>query len=901
VTATVAPAANDPLAERFANPPAETRILKIIHGWPDDPGQQDALRARLQQQGFGGVVCNVSFQGYLEDESRWQAFQRAVRTARAEGMTLWLYDERGYPSGNAGGQVLSGHPEWEARGMLVADIEAAGGPCTLRLPPGRRILCAAYPVSEGRLILDRRIDLSDAVQGDTVSWQAPEGRWRLLAVSEHRLYEGTHADQNLWEKLPYVNLLEAGPTARFLELTHAAYARRLGRDLGRFFQATFTDEPSLMSMYFQRQPFRPLPWSPQLPEAFRRRRGYDLEPILPSLVADTGPETARHRHDFWMTVGELVSENYFGQIQDWCRGHGVPSGGHLLAEEGLTSHVALYGDFFRCLRRFDAPGIDCLTSVPAEVPGHIARLAASAAELEGRSLVMCETSDHGQVYRLPGDQRPKRIVTEEEIRGTCNRLFVHGVNLITSYYSFTGLSDDALRRLNEWVGRGGALLRGGHQVADVAVVYPAESLWTQFVPGRHWANESPGANRIDTLFRGVLSDLAEARREHTVIDSRTLGEARVKDGALVLGAHRWRAVVLPGVDTLPRAAWRKLDRFVETGGILIAIGNRPANNEREFPSAEVRRLGRRWFGAGAWETAGPGEASSRATRYLPPGSEALLPAVLDGFLEPDVLVSPPRAPLRSTHRRIEGHDVYFVVNDSPRPWEGAVTLRGVGDGERFDFGTGGVTPIRSGGSHEISLEAYGAAAFRFDAVRPPGRKAVASGTLPGMVARALPDASPRVARGEFVREQFDRVDQEGVEGRDVWRAQATLARGQVDTFLFVCFSYADSVDLSEATAIEVESWVPEGQRTATQLLVIVHEKGGGDFIATTARGLNAPGYERSFIPLNRLQLAGWLEDADGMLDLSRVEEIRVGWGGYLGEEGEQVVFRVTAPRAVKAP
>jgi hypothetical protein len=62
-------------------------------------------------------------------------------------MTLWLYDERGYPSGNAGGQVLKDHPEWEARGLLVADTETEGGPCSLNVPPGRLVLCAAFPVA----------------------------------------------------------------------------------------------------------------------------------------------------------------------------------------------------------------------------------------------------------------------------------------------------------------------------------------------------------------------------------------------------------------------------------------------------------------------------------------------------------------------------------------------------------------------------------------------------------------------------------------------------------------------------------------------------------------------------------------------------------------------------------
>ena len=304
----------------------------------------------------------------------------------------------------------------------------------------------------------------------------------------------------------------------------------------------------------------------------------------------------RIRHDFWLTVGELVSENYFGQLQTECRRHHVPSGGHLLMEESLAAHVALYGDFFRCIRRLDAPSIDCLTSLPPEVPWQIARLLGSAAELEGRTLVMSETSDHSQRYRPAGDPRPTRSVTEDEVRGTCNREMVAGVNCITSYYSFADLTPDQLRRLNEWVGRCCAALRGGHQVADIAMLYPAESLWTKFVPSRHWTKDAAAASQIESLCRDAANNLFASQRDFTFVDSRALTEASAQSGTLAHGSLRWRTVLLPGADTLPLAAWQNLARFVRGGGAVIALGALPANSERDFPSARVRKIAKEIFG-----------------------------------------------------------------------------------------------------------------------------------------------------------------------------------------------------------------------------------------------------------------------------------------------------------------
>ncbi len=886
-------------AESFAHPPADARILKIIHNWPDAAQAQDDLIRRLLNQGFGGVVCNVSFDQYLESEAKWQAFVRAVQHAKQAGMAMWLYDERGYPSGNAGGLVLRDHPEWEAEGLLVTKEEVRGGAADLTLPPGRLFLAAAYPRRGGEIDLAGKIDLAGQVRDGRLSSHTPAGEWELIVVTENRLYEGTHAEGNLHMKMPYVNLLRPEPTARFLELTHQRYAEHLGMDLGQYFMATFTDEPSLMSCFLRPMPYRPLPWGPNLPLEFKKRRGYALDTtVIPALVADGGPAGAKPRYDFWLTVGELVSENFFGQIQRWCESHHIPSGGHLLMEEGLVAHVPLYGDFFRCARRLDAPSIDCLTSIPGEVPWFIARLLASAAELEGRTLVMSETSDHSQVWRPAGDQRPKRVVTEEEIRGTCNRLMVAGVNSITSYYSFGGLTDESLRRLNEWVGRCCSMLRGGHQMADVALVYPVESIWTHFTPARHWANEAPAASQIENIYRAVNDELFRAQRDFTIVDSATLAGAGVEDGRLTHRNLSWRVIILPGVDTLPWAAWANLGRFVQQGGVLIALGSLPANSETDFPSPRVRALAREWFGSGTDARTVANEQGGAGV-YLPSGSEGLLVPVLNRSLDPDVKVTPSRSPVRVTHRRLQNEEVYFLINDSAREWNGTVQFSAVQPLDQWDPASGQVLPDPVAPSLPIRLEPYGARLVRFSQAVPPAKRALRTGHLPNLARRPLPaNSTPLLAHGEFVDAQFSLDPAHATDQQPAWTTRALLRKSQVDTFLFVRLLYPKGLDLSQADCLAFDSWIPDGQKTPAQLLLILHEKDGGDFLASTPRSLAAPGHVTTFVPLARFQLAGWAKDNDGELDLTRVDEIRIGWGGYLGTEGEQVEFSFTRPEAV---
>jgi len=595
-------------------------------------------------------------------------------------------------------------------------------------------------------------------------------------------------------------------------------------------------------------------------------------------------------------VGELVSANYFGQIQERCREFGLPSGGHLLMEEGLVAHVPFYGDFFRCARRLDAPGIDCLTSVPSEVPWYIARMLASAAELDGRRIVMSETSDHGQVWRPLGDLRPKRVVTEAEIRGTCNRLIVSGVNAITSYYSFGELGDEALRRLNEWVGRCCTSLAGGHQVAEVALLYPVESIWPKFHPARHWANDSPGATAIENTWHSAMDNLFAAQQDFTVIDSRTLAEAKVDGGALVHGQLRWHVLVLPGVDTLPQAAWENLARFVRHGGVVIALGALPMNSETEFPSPTVESLARNVFGAVTTGYSVKSDKAGGGGIFLPAGTEGLLPTLLDGVLERNVTVHAARSPVRATHRRIDGREVYFLVNDSSKAWQGEVSLSVTGAGERWDPAATAVAQTNLGPRVSLKLEPYGAALLRYPSAQLAQTRKLKSDALPHLSQHPVPDVKPIMIQGEFVRAELTRDTACSKPGSPAWRASAVLTRSQVDTFMFLRFSFPEPIDLSDAKYLVLDTWVPEGQQTGNQLLAIVQEKGGGDFLAATGRSLGRPGHQRVFVPLSGLQLAGWSKDDDGELDLKRVSEIRIGWGGYLGTEGERLEFSAALPQ-----
>lgn len=857
-------------------------ILKIVHILPTDVAAQDALLQTLAEQGFGGIVTNVSFHDYLVSEENWAAFLRVTGEARARGMKVWLYDEKGYPSGNAGGLTLKEHPEWEARGLLCIQkrVDTAGGEVvTLDVPPGTLRCAVALDNATGA-----RADIGGVVAGGTLAWTAPAGSWTVMAITESNLFDGTHASMNLHMKIPYVNLMMAEPTARFIELTHDEYARRLGADLGRHFVATFTDEPSLMSLFMREMPYGALPWSPSFAEEFRKLHGYDIEPSLPLLVAGNGPGAAKIRYDFWHTVGRLVEDNFFGQLQTWCRQHNTQSGGHLLCEESLIGDVGLYGDFFACTRRLDAPSIDCLTSIPEEVAWYIARVASSAAELEGRGEVMSETSDHCQVYRPEGDTRPVRIVTEDEIRGTCGKLILNGITTHTSYYSFKERTPEELQRINQWIARCSGAMKGGRQAADVAVVYPVESIWPKYMPSRRWTEDvSPETEAIERSYRGAMNGLYTSGRDFTVVDSRALMDAAVSEGALVHGELRWKALVLPRVDTLREEAWKRIGEAIDGGVVVVALGVKPENSERDFPSPVAQAV--------AAKLVTPGEAASGPHGiWLGPGNERLLPVMLRGVM-PDFDAGPD-SPLRVTHRTIGGRERYMVFNDSRAAWEGLVWFRAQGAGSMMNPADGArVDGIDAAGSR-VAIESFGARIFDFDKAAP-ATVTVAAPVL-GQPTPLTPSAVGKGA-GEFV--QGDVAPVENTPG--AYRLPVRITKSDTDTFAFLCYEFDAPVDLSKIPqqVVAIDLACDGAPDRPIDLLLILVDAAGHEHATSTGIFFGAQGTQPVYMPLSAFTPAAWRPQPEGPFDRTAIKTIRIGWGGYKGKEGQTLSFTASALRA----
>lgn len=452
-------------------------------------------------------------------------------------MVVWIYDEKGYPSGSAGGLVLRNNPEYEAQEL-------------------------AY----------------DASRPDPF----------ILRPS----YEFTHAANNYHAARRYPNLLDERAVRKFLALTHQAYRRHLGSDLGTVVRAFFTDEPSLLAVNLGQIPeaarrnvpvedapdptARPLPavpWVYDLADRYQQRYGEDLIAVRRSLFEGDSDADKTVRRRFWQLVGDLLSERYFGTIQQWCRENRVASSGHNLWEEALMHHPALYGNALKALTRMDIPGMDELSSDPAVVlHGHwmTAAMPASAAILSGGRRVFTEVSDFSEKMSGRGPASLPMML------GTAAWQAAMGVTEFTLYYSIRDRSAEDYRTYCEYVGRLNAVLKPARLAPRVLLYYPIYDLMAEYKPVAEplsLNSQSPRAQRIVGSFQRLGTALTRSQIPFCLADYEALERMAVRNGRLALGRRPFSAVVLPSGVELPARAQAVIQRFAAAGGTVVSDDN----------------------------------------------------------------------------------------------------------------------------------------------------------------------------------------------------------------------------------------------------------------------------------------------------------------------------------------
>ena len=511
----------------------------------------DLTAAELRRQlrdfcahGVWGVVLHPRIGiperiGYLS-AAFFDALRPAVDEARALGMKIVLYDEGMYPSGSAGGLVVQGHPELASRGIALTD----------RPLPGDRVL-AETP--EGLLV--------ERFSGGTI--------------------RGIHFGEDDGEPHapPSADILNPEAVARFIRLTHEAYARAFGADFGETILGFFTDEPSILG----RNTRGLFPWSRDFDQLFTKAGGR-LEHLAALFSGGENPDTALYHQ----LILRRESEVYYGALSRWCEAHGLALMGH--------PHQS---DDIEVLRWFHIPGQDLVfrwvspeKGGTAGMDSTMAKCSADMARLTGRRRNANEC--FGACNR---DGNPWHF-TGADMKWTIDWLTVRGVNLLIPHAFYYSLEGPRCQERPPDVGPG-------------SIWWPHWKRWADYIT-RLCCLRTETRQRADIavlcrnreLRAEAVAPLFETQRGFQYLPESEWRACREEDGELLCRGMRFRAVLgdpahFPSVSHDPWAV--------------------PPDCRCDPPQPSLRAAALEREGTRLWLLVNEGDAPIAATLTLPTG------------------------------------------------------------------------------------------------------------------------------------------------------------------------------------------------------------------------------------------------------------------------------------------
>jgi hypothetical protein len=686
------------LRRSFENPPDDSRIM--MRWWWFGPSvTRDELERELRRMkagGIGGVEVQTTYPleldndvsgfrnySFLSDE-HLDALRFASEKARELGLRFDLTLGSGWPYGGPSVPVTQAAGKLRVSAFVVpAGADSAVVPDMER---GERFIAAfLVRTAQGKIVTENAERLSDPRDGH-------------LALPR---FDGPHAVLFFIAGRTGQQVKRPAIGAEGFVLDHydrgaiENYLRTTGDRLMQAFgshppYAIFSDS---LEVYGS-------DWTSDFLKEFRARRGYDLTAYLPALVCESSSLGGEIRHDWGRTLSELAKENYLMPLHDWAAQHGT----RLRSQSYGTPPVTLSSNALVDLPEGEGWQWKGFSAV---------RWAASANHLYGKQITSSETWTwlHSPVFRA----------TPLDMKVAADAYFLEGSNQLIGHgwpYSPESAGEPGWRfyaaavfnQHNPWwfvmpdvasyLQRASYVLRQGKPAIDVALLLPTDDAWSQFTATIAWpASEAAASSPLGTAIsvNAIEAALLGNRAIQQILDSGFNVDFIDAEAIDKIGIS-YSILVLPHLERLPLAAYRKIERYARNGGTVIATGNlpllAPGLKESETDSPEVRQISQELFK----EPGSPGH-------FLP--DEAELGQTLARLMKQDVSLSPAAPDIGFVHRKLPFADIYFLANTGNRAIHTRASFRVSTDqAELWDPVSGKTQVLGAASAVQLTFEPY---------------------------------------------------------------------------------------------------------------------------------------------------------------------------------------------------
>ncbi|MEN6307369.1 MAG: glycosyl hydrolase [Anaerohalosphaeraceae bacterium] len=682
--------------------------------WTGEKLDKDRLLWQIDQlhkKGIAGMQVNYAHQ----DTSGWQTYPAEPEIFTEQWWEVWKFvaaecKKRGMGIGLSGytidwpngtslvSRTIYSDPEIQGREINVDSKTPvkADQTVSIKIPQGA-IGVHAYPIRNNS-IESGGIDLTSIVKNGQLEWKASDGDFEIWVFTANR---------------------KAGT----LNPMHPQAGKRVIEQFFQRFQDNTPDKTAGGLNYFFHDELQfgvsDYIWTDDFREEFHRQKGYDVFDVLPALFTDIGAVTPKACMDFMDVKIQLAEQRYFEPIFNWHLSRGKIYG---CDNMGRGREPQAYGDYFRSVRWYTAPGHD--------TPGGHADL------IKGKV-----SSSIAQLYKLPrvwlegyhsfgwgAFPEQLMVATRENYLYGCTLLNLHGLYYTTygSYwewappcYHFRMPYWDHMDLFLKYFERLSYLLSQGVHQCDIAVLYPVSSYHAK-MDGQKATDTAFTAG--ETLFRNGY--------DFIFIDDQSIDRAVIQDGKLAISDAAYKVLILPSIEAVRWSTLEKARAFYAAGGIVIAIDELPQASDRAgrndpLLDETIKTI----FSL----TAAEAKANNSVVRQenkaggvglIVKKAEQVVPEV--GSLISRAVES--EKPVRSMHRKIGSRDV-FMVMDAAKGAE--CTFRAKGTAQIWDPWTGRAEPVsvvketEAGTTVKMPLEQYEARIIVFS----PGKSQSAEAYL----------------------------------------------------------------------------------------------------------------------------------------------------------------------------
>ena len=525
--------------------------------------------------------------------------------------------------------------ETKAGFALARDYYALGGPAD-----------GASGVAPGQVL-----DLTARLRPDgMLDWTPPKGQWRVIRFGFSLLGTENHPATPEATGLE-VDKFDGPAVRRYMEHYLGMYRDAAGADLvgKRGVQALVTDSIEVGAAN----------WTPRMVDQFKRLRGYDPIPWLPTLtgiLVGSRAQSDAFLYDYRRTLADLIASEHYGTVAAVAHENGLKVYG-----EALEDNRPSLGDDMAMRRHADIPmaamwvhsrAVGAKPSYLADIKG-----AASVAHIYGQNLVAAESLTSASAPWAFGPVDLKRIIDLEFVTGV-NRPVIHtsvhqpiddkvpGLSLFI-FGQYFNRHESWAEMAGPWVdymARNALMLQQGRNHADVAYFYGEEGPLTGLY-GEKSVTDAPKSYAYD------------------FINADALTSALTNDGAELAspGGARYRALFLGGSSRkMTLAALRRIAALADGGATVIGMkpeGTPSLADEAAEYSALLTKL---WPGSGAITAAGNGRVIA---------SNDVEASLRQIGVAPDFRFTGGQAgaEIPFVHRKLADGESYFLVNRLDRP------------------------------------------------------------------------------------------------------------------------------------------------------------------------------------------------------------------------------------------